>query len=205
MQTGLVSNTSFKSNNTRVGDPFEQFKRPQNTAYQATQADSVEINGKKKTLSDKFHEAKEGAISAVNSINTAAITAGGVVGGFAKGAGATLATGVIAKNIIENSKKSLSEGVAKTVGGIITDSIKGIGYTLKGCKGIWNTTVGKVITSPLNAASKFFGSYLKNNKGAAAIAIVAGVATLATNVLCAKIEANKKAANLREAAGLDQA
>jgi len=209
---GLMSNVSFGSGAQQAGDPFEQFKRQQNGYTQkANQQDQVEIGGQKKTFGEKIQDTKEKAIGVVTSCNTAATTTSGVVQGIFRGSIATLATGVLAKNIAANKNNSLGAGIANVIGGVITDGIKGLGYTIGKCKNIWNTTVGQIVKSPKKIAADFFGSakegtgYLKGNKALATIAVAAGLVTLVANVISARIKANKQAANIREAAGLDKA
>ena len=183
----MIQPLSFSSNLDKENKLFSQFNR-QATVVNPAKRDVVEVAAKKEPV---LKRAKKGFINTLKGFNSTTSMVGGAAKGVTFGALTTAGVGIIAKNIKESNSN-------------IWGSLKGIAKdTFKCAKKLVCALPAVVTKAPIeNAKSlvklpgKFFNEYMKNNKALAVGALAAGGLVLALNLISAKINANRKNADV---------
>ena len=135
-----------------------------------------------------------GVANVVKTYNNLSYPVRGAINGTAQGIGVTALVGLIGKNV---HKKEVGEAL----GGIVKDCGKFIGNAIKSIPAVLTKAPLENVKNLAGLPGKFYGTYLKENKGVAALATVAGLATLAVNIIKARLDANKANADIDHKTG----
>lgn len=153
---------------------------------------TVEKEPKKKvSIAETCRNTKKGVVGFFKGVNNTTGVTSGIVRGAAEGVVTTAAVGMIAK-----ACKDQNFHIFKTAGQIAKDASSALFEVVKFVPSIMTKAPIENIKTISSLPGKFYKTYLKNNKGAAAIATVVGIAILAFRVIQGKVKANKKNADL---------
>ena len=190
------SNVNFTGS---LEDYQQQIKNKKEPKYQLTLSpgsDYVPVQSEKPSL-------KKGIAGIFKGFNNIAGIIGGAVKGVAKGIAFGALAGVVAKNFKENLSTTIKEGGKKVksvafgqfIKGTVGDLWKFVGNVFTGIGNAFQQTPKEAFKN-LKELPKKYMEYLGNSKAVKAVAIGVGVLTLAGSILKAKVQANRKNADI---------
>ena len=193
------STMSFKGG---LEDYQSQIKNKQEPKYNLVLTEGTDFHPQKPSVT-------KGLAGIFKGYNNVTSFASGVSNGLLKGVTFGSLAGVVAKNwknntvkVITNESKAVPRlSVKNFVKGTIGDVFGFVKNTFKAIPKVFSQSPIETLNSIKNLPGKYF-KYLGESKAVKGIAIGVGVGTLAYNLLKAKVEANRKNANVDHSLGL---
>ncbi|MBR5303915.1 MAG: hypothetical protein IKU37_03710 [Candidatus Gastranaerophilales bacterium] len=183
------ANTNFKAQSPALKNAIEG-----NTG-QKSEISTQEAQKEKFSITKTYSKAKKSAINFFKGMNNVT----GVAGGIARG----VAEGVVATTVVAIGAKALKEAenfnVFQIVGNAVTDVAKGACNVIKFIPSLITKAPIDNLKTIGSLPKKLYTNYLKNYKGAATLATVAGLSVLALRTIQGKVNANNKNADLDHA------
>ena len=173
------SNVSFQADNNLYKD-FKDASAPQEES--------------KGGVKEAAHKVRAGFLNTVKGVNKAAGVGTGAVRGIVDGTALAVLVGVIGKNV-----KEADGQIAGAVSGTIKDLAKGAVKAVKAVPSLFTKSVLQNVASAAKAAKDSVKDFAKNNKAAAAAAVVTGTALAVLRTFQGKWSANTKNANIDHA------
>ena len=192
---------NFKGNSDTKVLPFKDFKNPKEYYKEAdipVIQDTLENKPIEQTdtqqsktalIKEKFNSAKLAFVNLAKTFNTTTGVTGGILSGVVKGALVTLGVGFIGKNVRKNT-------VAGAIKGMGSDILKAALACLKAIPSIITKAPVENVKNLLSIVPNYYTKYLKNHKGIATVATLAGVGAFILSTLHGKISANRANADL---------